>query len=149
MNKTALPAQPSLYLLSLGCPKNRVDSEVMLGSLLNEGYQLVEDAREAEVILINSCAFIGEAKQESIDAILEHAQLKETGRCKALVVASCLTQRYADVLQQEMPEVDYFVGTSAYPPTARSCMSCCRRSAKCRPGGSACTTPIRAISPRP
>src|SRR5438132_1227939 len=119
MNKTALPAQPSLYLLSLGCPKNRVDSEVMLGSLLNEGYQLVEDAREAEVVLINSCAFIGEAKQESIDAILEHAQLKETGRCKALVVAGCLTQRYADVLQKEMPEVDYFVGTSAYPRIAQ------------------------------
>src|SRR3989442_5210261 len=119
MNNTALLAQPSLYLLSLGCPKNRVDSEVMLGSLLNEGYQLVEDARDAEVILINSCAFIGEAKQESIDAILEHAQLKETGRCKALVVAGCLTQRYADVLQQEMPEVDYFVGTSAYPRIAQ------------------------------
>ena len=81
----------TLYLLSLGCPKNRVDSEVMLGSLLDEGYTLVEEARDAEVILINSCAFIGEAKQESIDAILEHAQLKETGRCKALVVAGCLT----------------------------------------------------------
>src|SRR5437660_10608420 len=118
MNKTALPAQPSLYLLSLGCPKNRVDSEVMLGSLLNEGYQLVEDPREAEVVVINSCAFIGEAKQESIDAILEHAQLKETGRRKALVVAGCLTQRYAEVLQNEMPEVDYFVGTSAYPRIA-------------------------------
>src|SRR5438132_4130058 len=118
MNKTALPAQPSLYLLSLGCPKNRVDSEVMLGSLLNEGYRLVGEAKDAEVILINSCAFIGEAKQESIDAILEHARYKETGRCKALVVAGCLTQRYADVLQQEMPEVDYFVGTSAYPRIA-------------------------------
>ncbi len=110
---------PTLYLLSLGCPKNRVDSEVMLGSLLNEGYELVEEPEEAEVILINSCAFIGEAKQESIDAILEHARLKETGRCKALVVAGCLTQRYAEVLQQEMPEVDYFVGTSAYPQIAR------------------------------
>lgn len=109
----------SLYLLSLGCPKNRVDSEVMLGSLLEEGYQLVEEPEEAEVILINSCAFIGEAKQESIDAILEHARLKETGRCKALVVAGCLTQRYAEVLQQEMPEVDYFVGTSAYPRIAQ------------------------------
>src|SRR5437763_7362946 len=118
MNKTALPAQPSLFLLSLGCPKNRVDSEVMLGSLLNEGYRLVDEAKDAEVVLINSCAFIGEAKQESIDAILEHARLKETGRCKALVVAGCLTQRYADVLQREMPEVDYFVGTSAYPRIA-------------------------------
>ena len=117
MQKT-LPANPSLYLLSLGCPKNRVDSEIMLGSLLDEGYTLVDRAEEAEVILINSCAFIGEAKQESIDAILEHAQLKETGNCKALVVAGCLTQRYAEVLQQEMPEVDYFVGTSAYPRIA-------------------------------
>ena len=93
MNPTPLPDQPSLFLLSLGCPKNRVDSEVMLGSLLNEGYRLVGEAKDAEVILINSCAFIGEAKQESIDAILEHARLKETGRCKALVVAGCLTQR--------------------------------------------------------
>jgi ribosomal protein S12 methylthiotransferase len=109
---------PTLYLLSLGCPKNRVDSEVMLGSLLDEGYRLVDEPKDAEVILINSCAFIGEAKQESIDAILEHAQLKETGRCKALVVAGCLTQRYADVLQTELPEVDYFVGTSAYPRIA-------------------------------
>jgi ribosomal protein S12 methylthiotransferase len=119
MDKPSLSERPSLYLLSLGCPKNRVDSEVMLGSLLDEGYRLVEEAKDAEVILINSCAFIGEAKQESIDAILEHAELKETGRCKALVVAGCLTQRYADVLQQEMPEVDYFVGTSAYPQIAR------------------------------
>ena len=118
MQKPALSPNPTLYLLSLGCPKNRVDSEVMLGTLLEQGYEVVDDAREAEVVLINSCAFIGEAKQESIDAILEHARLKETARCKALVVAGCLTQRYADVLQQEMPEVDYFVGTSAYPRIA-------------------------------
>src|SRR5437868_14724162 len=118
MQKPALSQNPTLYLLSLGCRKNRVDSEVMLGSLLDEGYRLVAEPRDAEVILINSCAFIGEAKQESIDAILEHARLKETARCKALVVAGCLTQRYADVLQHEMPEVDYFVGTSAYPRIA-------------------------------
>ncbi|HZR08121.1 MAG TPA: 30S ribosomal protein S12 methylthiotransferase RimO, partial [Myxococcales bacterium] len=95
------------------------DSEVMLGSLLDEGYRLVDQPEDAEVILINSCAFIGEAKQESIDAILEHARHKETGRCKALVVAGCLSQRYAEVLQQEMPEVDHFVGTSAYPRIAQ------------------------------
>src|SRR3954468_4549464 len=118
MQRPVLPQNPPLYLLSLGCPKNRVDSEVMLGTLLDRGYELVQDPSEAEVVLINSCAFIGEAKQESIDAILEHARYKETGRCKALVVAGCLTQRYADVLQQEMPEVDYFVGTSAYPRIA-------------------------------
>jgi ribosomal protein S12 methylthiotransferase len=116
---TSAPGEsPSLYLLSLGCPKNRVDSEIMLGTLLDRGYRLVDEPHDAEVILINSCAFIGEAKQESIDAILEHAQYKETGKCKSLVVAGCLTQRYADVLQSEMPEVDYFVGTSAYPRIA-------------------------------
>src|SRR5260370_35973195 len=119
MHKTALPQNPSLYLLSLGCPKNRVDSEIMLGSLLDEGYRIVEEPEEAEVILINSCAFIGDAKQESIDAILEHAQLKETGRCKALVVAGCLTQRYADVLQQGVPECDSFVGPPRYPQIAK------------------------------
>src|SRR5438874_8708871 len=118
MQPPSLPRNPTLYLLSLGCPKNRVDSEVMLGTLLGQGYELVDKAEDAEVVLINSCAFIGEAKQESIDAILEHARLKETARCKARVVAGCLTQRYADVLQQEMPEVDYFVGTSAYPRIA-------------------------------
>ena len=104
----------TLYLVSLGCPKNRVDSEIMLGSLLNDGYRLVDDPASAEVIVINSCAFIGEAKQESIDSIFEHAQYKETGRCRSLVVAGCLTQRYADVLQAEMPEVDHFIGTGAY-----------------------------------
>ena len=118
MQKIDLSPNPTLYLLSLGCPKNRVDSEVMLGTLLDDGYRIVEEPEAAEVILINSCAFIGEAKQESIDAILEHAQFKESGRCKALVVSGCLTQRYAEVLQQEMPEVDYFVGTGAYPKIA-------------------------------
>src|SRR3982751_1936491 len=113
-----MDASPTLYLLSLGCPKNRVDSEVMLGTLLDEGYELVDEAKDAEVVLINSCAFIGEAKQESIDAILEHALLKETGRCQAMVVGGCPTPRYAYGLQREMPEVDYFVGTSAYPRIA-------------------------------
>jgi ribosomal protein S12 methylthiotransferase len=109
----------TLYLVSLGCPKNRVDSEVMLGTLLDDGYRLVEEPAEAEVIVINSCAFIGEAKQESIDAIFEHAAYKESGRCRSLVVTGCLTQRYAEVLQSEMPEVDHFVGTGAYQHIAQ------------------------------
>lgn len=108
----------TLYMLSLGCPKNRVDSEVMLATLLNDGYRVVDEPESAEVILINSCAFIGPAKEESINAIFEHAQYKEEGRCKTLVVTGCLTQRYADVLQTEMPEVDHFVGTGAYPQIA-------------------------------
>jgi ribosomal protein S12 methylthiotransferase len=104
----------SLYMMTLGCPKNRVDSEVMLGTLSQRGYQLVEDPAAAQVIVVNTCAFIGPAKQESIDSILELAEYKKTGRCGTLVVTGCLAQRYAPELAREMPEVDHFLGTSAY-----------------------------------
>ncbi|HEY8211966.1 MAG TPA: 30S ribosomal protein S12 methylthiotransferase RimO [Myxococcaceae bacterium] len=104
----------SLYMMTLGCPKNRVDSEVMLGTLLGRGYQLVPEAERAEVIVVNTCAFIGPAKQESVDTILEMAELKKTGTCKTLVVTGCLSQRYPGELASEMPEVDHFLGTSAY-----------------------------------
>ena len=106
----------SLYLQTLGCPKNRVDSEVMLGGFLAKGYQLVADPAEAEVIVVNTCAFIGPAKEESIDTILELGRYKdpEQGKCQTFVVAGCLTQRYGPQLQQDMPEVDHFVGTSGY-----------------------------------
>jgi ribosomal protein S12 methylthiotransferase len=101
-------------MMTLGCPKNRVDSEVMLGSLSQRGYRLVGDPAAAEVIVINTCAFIGPAKQESIDSILELAEYKKTGQCGTLVVTGCLSQRYAPDLAREMPEVDHFLGTSAY-----------------------------------
>jgi ribosomal protein S12 methylthiotransferase len=104
----------SLYMMTLGCPKNRVDSEVMLGTLNQRGYRLVADPAAAEVIVINTCAFIGPAKQESIDSILELAEFKKTGQCGTLVVTGCLSQRYAPDLAREMPEVDHFLGTSAY-----------------------------------
>jgi ribosomal protein S12 methylthiotransferase len=104
----------SLYMMTLGCPKNRVDSEVMLGTLVQRGYQLVQAPEAAEVIVVNTCAFIGPAKQESIDNVLELAELKKTGACKTLVVTGCLSQRYAPELMKEMPEVDHFLGTSAY-----------------------------------
>nr|WP_223642849.1 30S ribosomal protein S12 methylthiotransferase RimO [Corallococcus sp. EGB] len=104
----------SLYMMTLGCPKNRVDSEVMLGTLRTRGYSLVQEASEAEVIVVNTCAFIGPAKQESVDSILEMAELKKSGSCKTLVVTGCLSQRYGQELSQEMPEVDHFLGTSAY-----------------------------------
>ncbi len=104
----------SLYMLTLGCPKNRVDSEVMLGTLSQRGYRLVADPAAAEVIVVNTCAFIGPAKQESIDSILELAEFKKTGQCGTLVVTGCLSQRYAPDLAREMPEVDHFLGTSAY-----------------------------------
>lgn len=104
----------SLYMMTLGCPKNRVDSEVMLGVLTNGGYQMVADPAAAEVIVVNTCAFIGPAKQESVESILEMAEYKKQGRCNTLVVTGCLSQRYANELAGEMPEVDHFLGTSAY-----------------------------------
>ena len=104
----------ALYMATLGCPKNRVDSEVMLGTLGAHGYTLVERPEDAAVIVVNTCAFIGPAKQESVDTILELAELKKTGRCSTLVVTGCLSQRYGPELAMEMPEVDHFLGTGAY-----------------------------------
>ena len=106
----------SLYLQTLGCPKNRVDSEIMLGGFLQKGYHLVENPADAEVIVVNTCAFIGPAKEESVDTILELGRYKDPdqGKCQTFVVAGCLTQRYGPDLQREMPEVDHFVGTSGY-----------------------------------
>jgi ribosomal protein S12 methylthiotransferase len=102
----------TIHLVSLGCPKNRVDSEVMLGVAQEAGFSHVADPEEAEVIVVNTCGFIGEAKKESIDAILEMAELKSSGRCRRLVVAGCLSQRHPDELGREMPEVDHFLGSS-------------------------------------
>ncbi|HZJ56122.1 MAG TPA: 30S ribosomal protein S12 methylthiotransferase RimO [Myxococcaceae bacterium] len=101
-------------MATLGCPKNRVDSEVMLGTLGARGYTLVERPEDASVIVVNTCAFIGPAKQESVDTILELAEFKKTGRCSTLVVTGCLSQRYGPELAKEMPEVDHFLGTGAY-----------------------------------
>ncbi|MHB8879560.1 MAG: 30S ribosomal protein S12 methylthiotransferase RimO [Myxococcaceae bacterium] len=100
--------------MTLGCPKNRVDSEVMLGTLGQRGYTLVHEPALAHVIVVNTCAFIGPAKQESIDTILELAEHKKSGKCTTLVVTGCLSQRYAPELSKQMPEVDHFLGTSAY-----------------------------------
>jgi ribosomal protein S12 methylthiotransferase len=101
----------NVHFVSLGCPKNRVDTEVMLGHTAEAGHQLVEAPEAADVIVVNTCGFIGEAKQESIDAILEMARHKQSGTCKRLVVAGCLSQRYPKELADEMPEVDQFLGT--------------------------------------
>ncbi|HSP18713.1 MAG TPA: 30S ribosomal protein S12 methylthiotransferase RimO [Myxococcaceae bacterium] len=101
-------------MATLGCPKNRVDSEVMLGTLGARGYRLVQSPAEAAVIVVNTCAFIGPAKQESVDTILELAEFKKSGQCNTLVVTGCLSQRYGPELAKEMPEVDHFLGTGAY-----------------------------------
>jgi ribosomal protein S12 methylthiotransferase len=107
-----------VYMHTLGCPKNRVDSEVMLGTLAQAGYRLVQDPARADVIVVNTCGFIESAKEESVQAVLQLARMKEEGRCKKLVVAGCLTQRYHEEMAREMPEVDHFVGTGAYPDIA-------------------------------
>src|SRR6266566_2714186 len=98
--------------ISLGCPKNLVDSEVMMGHLKQSGYQITANAEEAETIVVNTCGFIDSAKQESIEAILEATQLKTTGKAKRVVVAGCLVERYRDELKAELPEVDAFIGTN-------------------------------------
>ncbi|MFN2455984.1 MAG: 30S ribosomal protein S12 methylthiotransferase RimO [Pyrinomonadaceae bacterium] len=98
--------------VSLGCPKNLVDSEVMMGRLKESGYEITTDASEADTLVVNTCGFIDAAKKESIDAILEAARLKMEGRCQRLVVAGCLVERYRDELRAEMPEVDAFIGTN-------------------------------------
>lgn len=103
-----------IALESLGCSKNLVDAEIMMGILNEKGYRLTGDFEEADVIIVNTCGFIESAKQESIDTILDFADLKQTGNLKLLVVTGCLAQRYADELKEEIPEIDAIVGTGSY-----------------------------------
>ena len=102
----------SIHFVSLGCPKNRVDSEVMVGVAQDRGFVPTDDAEAAEVIVINTCGFIDAAQKESIDTILELSRLKSEGRCKKLVVTGCLSQRYPEELAAGLPEVDHFLGSS-------------------------------------
>src|SRR5215471_4756376 len=102
----------TIHFVSLGCPKNRVDTEVMLGVAKMGRWTLVDEPAEAEVIVVNTCGFIGEAKKESIDTILEMSEYKKVGACQRLVVSGCLSQRYPDDLAKGMPEVDHFLGSS-------------------------------------
>ena len=102
----------TIHFVSLGCPKNRVDTEVMLGVAENSGFSHVAEASDAEVIVVNTCGFIDAAKKESIDTILELAEHKRAGSCKKLVVTGCLSQRYPDELAESLPEVDHFLGSS-------------------------------------
>jgi ribosomal protein S12 methylthiotransferase len=102
-------------LVSLGCPKNLVDSEVMLGLAQEAGHELTRDPQDADVLVINTCAFIDSAKQESVDAILEMAQHKREGACRRLIVTGCLAERYRDELRREIPEIDAVLGTGEVP----------------------------------
>src|SRR6266478_8572684 len=109
---TSGPAAPAkIGFVSLGCPKNLVDSEVMMGMLSQAGAKLTPNAEDADVIVVNTCSFIGSAQQESIDTILEMARHKANGRAKKLVVAGCLVERFHDEILKNIPEVDAVVGT--------------------------------------
>ncbi len=101
-------------LVSLGCPKNLVDSEVMLGLLSKEGHPLTTDPSKAEILIVNTCSFIEEATKEAVETILQLSRLKKEGRCRLLIVSGCLPQRYGKVLEKELSEVDLFVGTGAF-----------------------------------
>jgi ribosomal protein S12 methylthiotransferase len=101
---------PKVGFVSLGCPKNLVDSEVMLGTLARQGYSITSQKEDADVIVVNTCGFIDSAKKESIDTILEMADLKSEGNCKKLVVAGCLAERYRSEIQKEIPEIDFIFG---------------------------------------
>ena len=104
-----------LGIVSLGCPKNAVDTELVLGDLQGDEYEITSNQKEADIIIVNTCGFIESSKKESIDAILEMAALKTNGQCKKLVVTGCLSERYSDELLKEIPEIDHMLGVNQYP----------------------------------
>lgn len=109
----------NILFISLGCDKNLVDSEVMLGLINQKGYIITNDENEVDIIVVNTCCFINDAKEESINTILEMAELKKTANLKALIVTDCLAQRYKKEIQDEIKEVDAVVGTSSYENIVR------------------------------
>lgn len=113
MKETSKPTK-KVHFVSLGCPKNLVDSEIMAGSLMRDGYSVVGNAEDADTVVINTCGFIEASKQESIDKILEMTDLKKSGKLEKVVVAGCLTQRYKDDLVEGLPEADLFVGSGQF-----------------------------------
>ena len=102
-----------ILFVSLGCDKNLVDSEKMLGMLQEKGYTFTDDEAEADVVVVNTCCFIGDAKEESINTLLQMGELKDSGQVKALIAAGCLAQRYREEIQKEIPQVDAIIGTTA------------------------------------
>lgn len=117
--------------VSLGCSKNTVDTEEMLGELVSYGFEIVSNASEAEIIIINTCGFIESAKQDSLDTILEMAEYKKYGKCSLLAVTGCLSQRYPEELPPELPEVDLFWGVKNYPAFAKKLAEICGRTRVC------------------
>ena len=139
-------------LISLGCPKNLVDSEVMLGLSRDAGHELTGDAASADVLVVNTCAFIDSAKQESIDTILEMARHKTNGACRRLIVTGCLAERYRDELMAEIPEIDAVLGTGEVPKIVDAISG---RGATCDGRGAAApltfhrASSLQAVAPRP
>jgi len=119
--KAAAIKKTTIGFVNLGCSKNQVDSELMLGTLVSDGFALTDNPKKAEVIIINTCGFIEEAKQESINTILEHGKLKKKGACRVLIAAGCLAQRYQGDLLKELPELDGVVGTGEFGKIATIC----------------------------
>jgi len=108
-------------LVSLGCPKNLVDSEVMLGLLSKEGHPLTTDPSKAEILIVNTCSFIEDATKEAVETILQLSRLKKEGRCRLLIVSGCLPQRYGKVLEKELSEVDLFVAPGRFKTFPNCC----------------------------
>ncbi len=112
---------PKVGFVSLGCPKNLVDSEVMMGILARAGYEITPRADEADVLVVNTCSFIEPAQQESVQSILEMAEYKKTGRAKKLIVAGCLVERYRNEIREQIPEVDAVIGTGEVEKILAAC----------------------------
>ena len=102
-----------ILVISLGCDKNLADTELMLGVLRKKGFSFTDDEEKADIVIVNTCCFIGDAKEESIGTLLEMAELRKEGKLKALIATGCLAQRYQEEICREMPEVDALVGTAA------------------------------------
>jgi len=148
-NRQSKKGQPTtVSLVNLGCPKNQVDAEVMLGQLAAAGYQIEDAPERADLVVVNTCSFIQEAKQESIQTVLEAAELKRTGRCRAVVVSGCLAQRYGQELPALLPEVDAFVGTGEFPRIAEIASATLQRSAPERTWVTRHTALVTAELPR-
>lgn len=118
-SSTETNVKKKIHFISLGCPKNLVDSEIMAGTLMKDGYEVVAEADEADTVIVNTCGFIEDSKKESVQKILEMSDLKDEGKIKRLVVAGCLTQRYKDELVDELPEADLFVGSGEFQNIAK------------------------------
>ncbi len=135
--------------VSLGCPKNLVDSEVMLGLAERAGHTLTADAADADVLVVNTCSFIESARQESIDAVLELAAYKRGGRCRRLVVTGCMAERYRDELQKEIPEIDVVLGTNEVPKIVQALEPQAQPPVRDASGRAAARLPVRRPHPSP